>query len=338
MRQSGNRCGLLPVVLCILLFLFILSGCGLFVAKLPSGQVPHPAPENRFVTIDGVRFHYESYPGTGKTIVLLHGFGSSTYTWKEVIPQLRMDGYRVLALDMKGFGWSDKPAGADYSPKALMEEVNAWMERMGLEGVTFVGNSLGGAIGLMLAMDHPERMERLVLIDSGGYPITKPLIIQIGALPLIRDVAKLFFGRWLIRANMNRVFFDRSRVTPERVAAYFDRMRTTGALEAQMALSAAIDEQFAAGYIQRIPQIRIPTLILWGENDAWIPLANGRRFHGEIPDSRLVVIPRCGHVPQEEAPKIVSRSLSAFAADRPLPQPLEILVNDASLPSPRKAP
>lgn len=338
MRLPGRRLGLLPVIVFAILSAFILSGCGLFVAKLPSGQVPHPSPENRFVTIDGVRFHYESHPGTGKTIVLLHGFGSSTYTWKEAIPQLQIDGYRVFALDMKGFGWSDKPAGADYSPRTLMEEVNAWMARMGLEGVTFVGNSLGGAIGLMLAMEHPERMERLVLIDSGGYPIKKPLIIRAAALPLVRDVAKLFFGRWMIRANMNRVFFDRRRVTPERVTAYFDRMRTTGSLEAQMALSSALDEQSAAGYMERIPQILIPTLILWGENDAWIPLANGRRFHREIPDSRLVVIPRCGHVPQEEVPNIITRYISAFAADHPLPRLSEIIENDASPPSPRKAP
>lgn len=335
MRHPCRRLGLLSVVLCLLPS--VLSGCGLFIQKLPSGQVPRPAPENRFVTIDGVRFHYESHPGEGQAIVLLHGFGSSTYTWQDVIPELRRAGHRVLALDMKGFGWSDKPLGADYSPRVLMEEVNLWMAKKGLEGVVFVGNSLGGAIGLMLAMDHPERMSRLVLINSGGYPIKKPLIIQIGALPLVRDVAELFFGRWMIRANMNRVFFDPSRVTPQRVTAYFDRMRTTGALEAQMALSSALDEQ-SGGYMERIPQISIPTLILWGENDRWIPLANGRRFHREIHGSQLVVIPRCGHVPQEETPKIVARSITAFAADRSLPQALDIISTDRPPPLPRKAP
>lgn len=312
------RLGRLSVALCILLPLFV-SGCGLFVTKLPSGQVPQPAPENRFATIDGIRLHYEDHSGSGPTIVLLHGFGSSTFTWRDVVPVLRKNGHRVLALDMKGFGWSDKPQGADYSPRTLMEEVNEWMAAMGLEGVTFVGNSLGGAVGLMLAMEHPERMDRLVLIDSGGYPIHKPLIIRIGALPGIRNVAGLFFSPWMIRTNLRQVFFDPSRVTPQRVNAYFDRLRTQGALEAQMALSAAIGEQSAKGYIERIPQIRIPTLILWGEADRWIPLANGRRFHRELPDSRLVILPQCGHVPQEERPEITAHLISLFARNQPFP-------------------
>ena len=338
MPRPGNRFGLLPVIVFAFLPLFILSGCGLFVAELPSGQMAAPTRYDKFVSIDGIRYHYQEYPGSGPAIVLLHGFGSSTYTWEEVIPRLQMDGYRVFALDMKGFGWSDKPVGADYSPRVLMEEVNAWMGQMGLERVVFAGNSLGGAIGLMLAMDHPARMARLVLIDSGGYPIKKPLIIRIGALPVIRDVAKLFFGRWLIRANLGQVFVNKDRITRARVSAYYDRMRTTGAMAAQMALSAAIGQQSAQGDIDRIAQIRIPTLILWGENDTWIPLANGRRFHEEIPHSRLVVIPRCGHIPQEEHPEFTARCISAFAAGRPLPKPLAMEAQKDLVPSSRKAP
>jgi pimeloyl-ACP methyl ester carboxylesterase len=313
-----QRCnGFVVPVLAILCVCLMVLGCGLLVPELPSGQMPAPTRYDKFVSIEGVRYHYQEFPGPGPATVLLHGFGSSTYTWREVIPHLTDQGFHVWALDMKGFGWSDKPAGAAYDPITLMEEVNAWMAAMGLRETVFVGNSLGGAIGLMLAMAHPERMARLVLIDSGGYPIEKPLIIKIGALPVIRDVAKLFFGRWLIRANLNQVFVHQDRITPARVSAYYDRMRTAGAMDAQIALSSAIGVPSAAGYIERIPELRIPTLIIWGENDTWIPLANGRRFHREIENSQLAVIPECGHVPQEEHPGKTARLISTFTLDGP---------------------
>lgn len=321
MTLSTSRHHLSRSFLTALTALPFLAGCGLFISHLPSGKVPQPAPHHHFIDIDGDRWHYESYPGTGETVVLLHGFASSTYTWKDIVPALQTAGHRVLALDMKGFGWSDKPAGADYSPKALMEGVNAWMDRLDLENVVFVGNSLGGALALMLTMDHPGRIGRLVLIDAAGYPIDKPFIIRVAALPVMRDVAGMFFSRWMVRHLLEEVFYDAGRVTPDRVDAYYDRMRTQGALQAQMALSETLSDQSGAAYVARIPDIGIPTLIIWGAADPWIPLANGERFHREIAGSQLLIIPRCGHVPQEEVPDVTADAITAFIDGRELPRP-----------------
>jgi len=120
--------------------------CGLFVKELPNGKVPQPDFYDHFVEINGIKYHYTEYPGSGQSVFLLHGFASSTYTWEKTAPLLQAEGYHVWALDMKGFGWSDKPEDSDYTPRQLREEVNAWMDAMGLEKVVFVGNSLGGEI------------------------------------------------------------------------------------------------------------------------------------------------------------------------------------------------
>ncbi|MFH1981879.1 MAG: alpha/beta fold hydrolase [Pseudomonadota bacterium] len=314
MLLSHRRFHFIAIPLLLCLAALAVSGCGLFVKRLPSGEAPRASAHDRFVTVDGVRLHYEDYPGAGVPIVLLHGFASSTDTWREIVDRLQSAGHRVVALDMKGFGWSEKPMGADYSPKTLMAEVNAWMAKLGLSRVVFVGNSLGGGIGLMLAIAHPERIDRLVLIDAAGYPIKKPLIIRAATVPGAGPIAGLFFSRWMVHHLLEGVYYDPKRVTEARVDAYFDRLRTEGALAAQVALSAALDDQAVADIVARIPQIAVPTLIIWGAEDPWIPLANAERFNREIAGSRLQVIAGCGHVPQEELPEVTATAITAFAA------------------------
>ncbi|MDO9515126.1 MAG: alpha/beta hydrolase [Syntrophales bacterium] len=280
--------------------------------QIPQGQIVSPAAQDHFVRVGDVNFHYLEYPGEGEDVFLLHGFASSTYTWEGVVSDLQERGCHVWAMDMKGFGWSDKPEGAKYDPITLMEEVNRWMEVMGLDNVTFVGNSLGGAVAVLMALEHPERVGRLVLIDAAGYPIEKPLIIKMTGMPFARGIAKLFFGRWAVRWNLKEVFYHTDRVTKEKVEAYYERMRTQGALNAQISVVRALDFRVFEGYTKRIPEIQAKTLIIWGRDDAWIPLESGLRFRKELAHSTLVVIPECGHIPQEEYPEMTARLIGDF--------------------------
>ena len=290
----------------------MVGGCGLFVEEIPQGRIVSPTTQDHFIKIGDVNFHYQEYPGEGEDIFLLHGFASSTYTWEEVASYLQKRGFHVWALDMKGFGWSDKPEDGRYDPITLMEDVNRWMGVMGLDDVTFVGNSLGGAVAVLMALEHPDRVGRLVLIDAAGYPIQKPLIIKMAGLPFSRGISKVFFGRWTIRWNLKEVFYHTDRVTGEKIDAYYVRMRTRGALDAQISVAQALDLDAFAEYTRRIPEIQADTLIIWGRDDAWIPLESGVRFRKEIARSTLAVIPECGHMPQEEYPEISARLIGDF--------------------------
>ncbi|MDD5224811.1 MAG: alpha/beta hydrolase [bacterium] len=299
-------------IIIMLVFFSGLAGCGLFIKTIPPGQIPAPTPFDHFVKVGGVNYHYLEYPGSGPTVVLLHGFGSSTYTWEGVIPYLKQKGFHLYAFDMKGFGWSDKPKGADYSPFTLLKEVNALMEALGLKKVIFIGNSLGGGIGTLMALEHPDKIERLVLVDAGGYPMELPSIINLARVPLAAETLKLFFGRWVIRWNISEVMYADELMTGRQVDAYFDRLRSEGAIDAMIKLARAIDFNAFEPYIARNQEIKIPVLIIWGEEDKWVPLSIGYQFRQDIPGSKLVIIPKCGHIAQEEYPKLTAEYIIGF--------------------------
>jgi pimeloyl-ACP methyl ester carboxylesterase len=300
-------------------WLFYATGCGLFVKLIPPGEILSRTPKDCFIEISGVRYHYTEYPGKGPVVVLLHGFASSTYTWEKVAPYLNEAGYHVLALDMKGFGWSDKPKDAKYDPYTLMHEVNQWMDALGLKDVTFVGNSLGGAIAWLMALEHPDKVGRLVLIDAAGYPMAKPFIIRMAGAPLSGIVAKLFFCRLIVKWNLKKVYDHEDWITEEQVNAYYNRLRTENALDAQIAVVRSLKVDLFEKYIKRIPTIDKKTLIIWGRNDRWIPLEEvGYKFRRDLSNSRLVVIPECGHIPQEEHPEKCARLILDFIGDKPI--------------------
>ena len=304
--------------LLLLLCLTVLAtvSCGLFVQDLPNGQVPHPDIHDHFVTINEVKYHYTEYPGPGQDVFLLHGFASSTYTWEKVAPILQARGYHVWALDMKGFGWSDKPENADYSPWQLMKEVNAWMDKVGIEGVVFVGNSLGGAIAWNMALVHPDKVKKLVLIDAGGFMQEMPFPVRLAGLPGASAVARLFLGRWIIQDMLKQVYFAPASITAEQIDAYYNRLRTENALGALAALGRSVSTISSEEYAVRIPEIQVDTLIIWGRDDAWIPLQDGFKFKEALPNATLEIIPFCGHIPQEEKPEETARLIIDFLAEK----------------------
>ena len=275
---------------------------------------PRPqGPHDRYLDMAGVRYHYLDMPGTEPAVFMVHGFASSTHTWEETAPRINAAGRRVVALDLKGFGWSDKPLPDAYDPVTLTRETDAFLSALGLDRVAYVGNSLGGAIGWLLALANPSRVDRLILIDAAAYRLKTPHVVSLGRLPGAAAAARLFFGRWAVRAVMKQVYFHHDRITEDRVAAYAARLRGRNALAVQAAVGAALTEDVFAGPSARIPEITAPTLIIWGRDDAWIPLETvGRRLAADIPKSELVVIPECGHVPQEEAPEIVAEAILEF--------------------------
>ncbi len=282
------------------------------------GQIMHKTEFDHFIDIDGVNYHYREIPGGKEKVVMLHGFASSTYTWEQIDRRLAKLGCHVYSLDMRGFGWSDKPVGGDYTPDTLMEEVRAWMEALKLKDVTFVGNSLGGGIACMLAFSYPKLVKRLVLIDAGGQRMKLPSIIRLFRLPFAQGVGRMFFGRWIVRLILREVCYHKNWVTDEQVEEYFQRMSTFNAVGSQISFARTIDFELYEIYMQRLREIPQKTLVIWGKNDAWIPLSHGYSLQAKLPDAELAVIPECGHIPQEEKPEVVLRLIHDFIRGKDL--------------------
>lgn len=293
-----------------------LTACGLFNPRLPAGQIPHPTAHDHFIKAKGINYHYTEYPGEGDHVVLQHGFGASTYTWEALAVILNQKGYHVWALDLKGFGWSDKPLEADYDSVALMEDVNNWMEAVGLSDTLFVGNSLGGAIAVLLSQKYPWRIEKMVLIDAGGYPIKTPGVIKLARLPMSTFFAELIFGPWMIRQNLKEVLYNKEKVTDERVQEYYLRTCTQDGLAALIKTARAVDFSENNPVAAAAKDNPTRTLIIWGEEDQWIPLEIGYRFKKEMSNATLSVIPECGHIPQEEKPQETARLILDFIEGR----------------------
>jgi len=300
---------LLTIMVCI-----CLGGCGLFVKRIPSGEIPiaTPAARDQFIKVGDVNYHYAEYPGQGPDVLMVHGWSSSTYTWETVAPELQKKGYHVWSIDMQGFGWTDKPHGVGYDPLTLMQGVKAWMDAVGLKKVIYVGNSLGGGVGVLLSVEYPEAIDQLVLIDAAIYPHKKPFIVALAGIPGASIGGKMIFGRWMISSNLKEVFHHADWVTDEGIDAYYTRMRTDGALDAMISIVKALDFKKLDPYVQRANQIKMRTLIIHGKNDIWIPIEDSYALRRQIPHSVMVVIPDCGHVPQEEYPEITSRLILDF--------------------------
>jgi len=290
---------------------------------LPSGQgpvrrQPRHAAESRFVRVNGIQYHYVEHPGPGRDVVLLHGFASSAYTWEGVAPLLAARGFRVLVPDMKGFGWSDKPARGPYDALSLMEEVLAWMRAVGVERAALAGNSLGGTVAALAALIHPERVESLILLNAlMPYDIPYPFILRLARAPMAPALASRIITRGVIRRNLHQVFFDRRKVTADKVEAYWSRLCADNGLRAQALVARALSPEPFLPYLSRVGEVRVPTLALWGAHDRWIPLSFGLRMAREAnPESRFVVLDHCGHMPQEEKPRETARLMARHLEGR----------------------
>jgi pimeloyl-ACP methyl ester carboxylesterase len=259
----------------------------------------------RFAEVNGLRLRYLRV-GAGPPVLLLHGFASSLYTWAEVLPSLAA-GHEVVAVDLPGFGGST--VRPDITAETLVEAVPGLLDRLGLARVDLVGHSLGGAVAAAVSVRHPERVETLVLVDAAGFNFAsadRPWLLRLLASPAGRLFELLPVRRQVVALGLRQVFFDDARVTPERVDEYTAPLLRPGTVRALRSILRSPD---SLGIPQRLSEIRRPTLVVWGADDTWIPLADAGRFLAAIPGARKVVISSCGHIPQEERPAELARAL-----------------------------
>ena len=261
-----------------------------------------------FLNVDGDLIHYVE-AGQGPPVVLVHGWNGSTFSFRYVISELARQ-YRVIAIDLLGFGYSARPANGDYSLSAQAKLVSVVMDRLGVERATLLGHSMGGAVAMRVAVGNPEQVERLVLADSVTVSRVRRAVRFRWLFQLLMPLAAPFtmhrepFRRRVFRSAVH----DPAFLTPEMLAGYYRPLHMRGHLRslAKQLIDRGHDDLWLP---DRIGQ---PTLVLWGEHDRWIPLAAGEAMAEQIPDARLVVVPSAGHMPLEEQPEFCNRELLKF--------------------------
>jgi pimeloyl-ACP methyl ester carboxylesterase len=264
----------------------------------------HHAERSRFVEVDGVRLHFqEAGNQTAPPLILIHGFTASTLVWSEVLLPLAARGFRVIAPDLAGFGFSAKPKDGEYTIEWQARLIIGLMDALSIESACLVGSSYGGAVASVCALDYPQRVERLVLVGAvSNDDVKKRLLLRLGRSPVVGDIISplLLDLRWLVRRRVLRNRVRVKEINDERFEAHHRHLRTSSTQRAALRM---LRRWRAERIRENAHLIKQPTLLIWGEQDAEIPLADGHHLHREMPQARLIIFRNCGHLPQEEYPQ-----------------------------------
>jgi pimeloyl-ACP methyl ester carboxylesterase len=292
-----------------------------------TGTVPEREladPDSRFVEINGVTVHYKERGQGQPVFILLHGFGASEFSWREVMDPLSKSG-RVIAYDRPAFGLTERPLEGNwtgtnpYSVQGNVELLDGFMNELGVDKAILVGNSAGGEVAAAYAIEHPERVQGLVLVDPavgkgnrGRFPQWASSLM---ALPQVRHIAPLLvrtIAGGMGNDTIRMAWHDPSRIDPEVYAGYRRPLKADNWDKALYEFTIAgnpIDNS------KRLADLTMPVLVITGDDDRIVPTEQSMQLSREIPGAELVVLKDCGHVPQEECPDQFMTSMQAFLED-----------------------
>jgi pimeloyl-ACP methyl ester carboxylesterase len=246
--------------------------------------------------------------------VLLHGTGSSLHAWEGWVEALKSR-RRVIRYDLAGFGLTGPSPDGTYSLENDVRVLIALLDTLGIERCVLGGNSLGGAIAWRAALAHPARVEKLILVDAGGYPphaTSIPLgfrLARLARLPFVATIFEHVLPRSLVGQGFRNIYGDPSKVTQEQIDRSVELTQRAGNRRALLERA----RQRRTGILaERIPELRLPTLILWGGRDRLIPPDDAERFHRDIAGSTLVIFDDLGHAPEEEDPARTVAAVKQF--------------------------
>ena len=290
----------LKAALCLAAIAFALGSCALSAGD--EGERPYA----RLGPSDApVRLYYEE-EGQGPPLLLIHGFGASTYTWRHIAPELALT-HRVIAVDLKGFGQSDKPFDGHYSVFDQADLLARLIEDKDLRNLTLVGHSFGGGVALLLALEADERLKgriaKLVLIDTIAYPQNIPVFFRLLDMPLVSQLGvRMVPPNVQTRVALRIAYFDDSKIDPDEIETYAAPLKTAAGKHAIIHSARQIVPDDLAEISERYKSITLPTLILWCDHDRIVPLEVGLKLRRTLPNSTLKLVDDCGHMPQEEQP------------------------------------
>ena len=272
-------------------------------------------PPSTFIDVAGMRVHVrdEGLRDDPVPIILLHGTSASLHTWDGWVRELEQD-RRVIRVDMPGFGLTGPTPDGDYTIAAYVRFATAVLDHFGIEHCVLAGNSFGGWVAWETALAQPGRVDALILVDSAGYAIRSqsvPIAFRIAQVPVLNRLMEVTLPRSMIESSVRNVYGHPDKVTPELVDRYYEITLRQGnrrsLVQRFVQAPLGIDEE-------RIKELRVPTLILWGGRDRLIPLEYAGLFNRDIAGSELVVFDDLGHVPQEEDAARTVGAAKAFLA------------------------
>ena len=316
MKRVLKLIGLLTLlmVLAVGIFMSVYWESDRPVDKLKARWAQSPS---QFIEIGGMQVHLRDEGPLNRQnndstpIVLIHGTSASLHTWDGWVAELKGE-RRIIRFDLPGFGLTGPDPEHDYTIEHYAQVVVEVLDYLAVDQAIIAGNSLGGNVAFTTALLYPNRVEKLLLIDSSGYafkPKSIPLGFKIASIPVLNKLVEKVLPRSMVESSVKSVYGNPSLVTEELVDRYFDLTLRAGN---RQALAMRLSQIRPGQYTARLSEIKQPTLILWGGLDRLIPPELGDRFHQDIVGSQLVRFDQLGHVPQEEDPVSTVNAFKLF--------------------------
>ncbi|MDQ2920953.1 MAG: alpha/beta hydrolase [Acidobacteriota bacterium] len=263
---------------------------------------------------------YQKKYGSGDPILCVHGLGANIFTWRHFVTPFSQEN-KLILVDLRGFGSSPKPENNRYSIEEHADDIYRIILRDDLKKLTLIGNSLGGAIALLVALrlceQDPTRLSKLVLIDAGAYKEYLPGYLKLMRSFLGKLIVYLAPSKLAARFVLKASYYDKKKITGEQVSAYALPIASEGGRHALLQTARQCIPANSDEIIAKLNSVSVPTLILWGRQDGVIPLKVAELLNQALPDSKLEVIEQCGHIPQEEKPEETIANISRFMNARP---------------------
>jgi pimeloyl-ACP methyl ester carboxylesterase len=312
------------IVLVVLAILLLVVLVGPFLVPVPplKGTLPPQAladADSQFIEINGLDTHVKVMGQGEPVFVLLHGFGASLYSWHAVMEALSQHG-TVIAYDRPAFGLTERPLSWEgqnpYSSEAQVDQLIGLLDHFGVEQAILVGNSAGGTVAMNAALEHPERVSSLILVDPAVYNGggSRAWMRPVLATPQMRHLGLLITRK--IREwgseMLETAWHDPSQITPETIEQYNKPLQVENWDKALWEMTLA---SHASGLAERLNELTLPILVITGDDDRIVPTADSIRLAGELPDAQLVVITDAGHVPHEEKPVEFMQAVDKFVND-----------------------
>ena len=254
---------------------------------------------SKFIEIDGMNVHYRDQ-GKGETIILLHGTGASLHTWDKWTDKLK-NSYRVIRLDLPAYGLTGPHPENKYSISEYSEFLNSFVNQLKLNDFILSGNSLGGSISWYYASVYPEKVQLLSLLSPGGFlnnDNESPLVIKLARAPVINKILRYVTPRFFIKNTLEEVYYDENKLTDLKIDTYRDMILRENNRKSFISRSLLKPKD----HTNRLKLISAPTQIIWGNEDAWIPVSNSKFFKDAIANVRIDIMQETGHIPMEERP------------------------------------
>ncbi|HZG71315.1 MAG TPA: alpha/beta hydrolase [Chondromyces sp.] len=264
-----------------------------------------------YIQLNGIRllYHFDENPHANHTLVLLHGFLSSSFSFRKLIPLLK-EHYSVLTVDWPPFGFSEKPKSFEYSYQNIAKTMIELIQKLNLTSVILVGHSMGGQLAMQILKYAPNIAEKGILICGSSYvPRVKKRLIASSYLPFFSVFLKKWLEKTGVTGNLQSVVFDQKLINQEMIDGYQAPFENKEIFPGLIRFIRHREGDLPSEDIQKI---QTPCLLIWGEHDRIVPLETAKKLTDDLPNSSLVIIKEAGHLVPEEKPEEVFRHINKF--------------------------